>query len=48
MSQGHHEPAVNPLPPVVVALFIAIVVPEAIFSLGASGLVGGPGAVGWR
>ena len=48
MSHAPQEPAVNPLPPVVVALFIAIVVPEAIFSLGQAGLVGGPGAVGWR
>ena len=48
MSEGYSEPAVNPLPPVVVALFIAVVVPEALFSLGAAGVIGGPGAVGWR
>lgn len=48
MSQGNPEPAVNPLPPVVVALFIAVVVPEALFSLGAAGVIGGPGAIGWR
>lgn len=46
----HQKPSspVNPLPPVVVALFLVIVVIEAIFSLGARGLIGGPGAVGWR
>lgn len=41
-------PPVNPLPPVVVLLFLAIALPEAAFSLGAAGLVGGPEAVGWR
>lgn len=40
--------AVNPLPPVVVALFLVIMGVEAAFSLGTRGLVGGPGAVGWR
>jgi len=39
---------VNPLPPVVVALFVMIVLIEAAFALGARGLVGGAGAVGWR
>lgn len=39
---------VNPLPPVVWALFLAIVVPEALFSLGEAGMAGGADAVGWR
>lgn len=39
---------VNPLPPVVVLLFAAIVLPEVVFTLGATGWVGGPEAVGWR
>ena len=39
---------VNPLPPVVTALFVAIMGIEAVFSLGQAGLVGGPQAVGWR
>ena len=39
---------VNPMPPVVVALFVVIVVVEAAFSLGARGILGGPGAIGWR
>lgn len=42
------EPAVNPLPPLVVALFLAIMGIEIAFYLGARGLIGGPGAVGWR
>ncbi|WP_300060791.1 rhomboid family intramembrane serine protease [uncultured Roseobacter sp.] len=45
----HHDPSpVNPLPPVVVILFLAIAIPEAAFSLGARGLIGGNEAVGWR
>lgn len=48
MSNIHQEPAVNPLPPVVIILFLAIVIPEAVFSLGAAGVAGGPSAIGWR
>lgn len=48
MSSEHHTPAVNPLPPVVVALVLFIIGIELVFSLGARGLIGGPGAVGWR
>ena len=47
MNQSPMNP-MNPVPPVVLALCIVIVGIEAAFSLGASGLVGGPGAVGWR
>ncbi len=39
---------VNAVPPVVLALFLAIAGVEAVLSLGATGLVGGPTAVGWR
>jgi len=48
MSSEPYTPAVNPLPPVVAALFLIIMGIEAIFSLGARGLIGGPEAVGWR
>lgn len=48
MKHPHQESPVNPLPPVVWALFLVIVGLEAAFSLGARGLVGGPEAVGWR
>jgi membrane associated rhomboid family serine protease len=40
--------AVNALPPVVLVLFLAIAGVEAALSLGSLGVVGGPGAVGWR
>lgn len=48
MQTHERHPAVNPLPPVVVALFIVIMGIELAFTLGARGLIGGPGAVGWR
>lgn len=48
MSEHHDPSPVNPLPPVVVILFLAIAIPEAAFSLGARGLIGGSEAVGWR
>lgn len=38
----------NPVPPFALVLFLVILGIEAAFSLGARGLVGGPGAVGWR
>jgi membrane associated rhomboid family serine protease len=48
MSSESHTPVVNPLPPVVAALFLFIMGIEVIFSLGSRGLIGGPQAVGWR
>ena len=39
---------INPLPPVVIVLFAAIMAVEAMFTLGAQGLAGGPQAIGWR
>lgn len=48
MSSPETESPFNPLPPVVMALFLLILVVEIIFSLGARGIVGGPGAIGWR
>lgn len=47
--QDYEDPSpFNALPPVVVILFLALALPEAAFSLGEAGLVGGPQAVGWR
>lgn len=43
----NHAP-VNPLPPVVVALFLLILGVEGVVSLGGYGLIGGPQALGWR
>ena len=48
MSSDPDPSPVNPLPPLVVLLFLAIVLIEAGFSLGAQGWIGGPGAIGWR
>jgi membrane associated rhomboid family serine protease len=48
MSSNSPTPVVNPLPPVVAALFLFIMGVEAMFSLGTRGMIGGPGAVGWR
>lgn len=48
MTHPHNEAPVNPLPPVVVALFLVLAGIELSFFLGAQGLIGGPGAVGWR
>jgi len=45
---GGFEPPVNPIPPVVVLLTLAIVLVEGAFSLGAAGFVGGPTGIGWR
>ena len=42
------ESPVNPLPPLVVALFLVIVGIDVAFTFGARGFVGGPEAVGWR
>lgn len=48
MSSQPPASAVNPLPPVVAALFLVIMGIEMAFFLGARGMVGGPAAVGWR
>lgn len=39
---------VNPLPAVVVALFLMIIGIEAVLSLAARGIIGGAGGIGWR
>lgn len=45
----YREPSpLNPLPPAVWLLFLALALPELAFSLGEAGLIGGAGAVGWR
>lgn len=48
MSDPKPHAPVNPLPPVVAALFLVILGIEIVLSLGARGLIGGPSAVGWR
>lgn len=55
MTQGpngdkapHAQPPVNPLPAVVVGLFLVLLGVEAAFSLGEMNLLGGAQAVAWR
>jgi len=48
MTHPQNQSPVNPLPPVVMLLVLAMVLAEAAFSLGTRGLAGGPSAVGWR
>ena len=42
------EAPVNPLPPVIAALALLIAGVELVLTLAGRGLIGGPGAVGWR
>lgn len=45
------EPGVSPVnavPPVVLALFFAVAGVEIVLAMAAQGLIGGPGAIGWR
>ena len=48
MSESSNVSPVNPLPPVVTALFLILLGIELVFQAGARGLAGGPEAVGWR
>lgn len=43
-----NEAPVNPLPAVVWALALPMIALEVVLNAGASGIVGGPGAIGWR
>ncbi len=42
------QPLMNPLPPAVVALALAIFAVEVLLSAGARGFIGGAEAIGWR
>lgn len=48
MDQDPSAPPLNPLPPIVWLLALPLIAMELVLSLGASGVVGGPQAVGWR
>jgi membrane associated rhomboid family serine protease len=48
MDDPNLEPPVNPLPPTVILVFLAIAGVEAGLSLAEAGMIGGPGAIGWR
>ena len=42
------EPAVNPIPPVVIVLCLMVVLVELALSAAAAGMIGGPRGIGWR
>lgn len=48
MSRETHIAPINPLPMVVWILALPMIAMEIVVNLGASGIVGGPQAVGWR
>ena len=48
MSSSQSPKAINPLPPVVAALFLVVMGVEVAFWAGSKGMIGGPGAIGWR
>lgn len=48
MSDYGGESPINPIPPLVLAIFVVMAGIEVMFQLGARGLIGGPEAVGWR
>ncbi|SFS95656.1 Rhomboid family protein [Sulfitobacter marinus] len=48
MTDPDFQPPVNPMPAVVTLLFLAIAGVEAGLFLAEAGIIGGPGAVGWR
>ena len=43
-----NEPAVNPIPPVVIVLCLIVVLVELVLSAAAAGMIGGPQGLGWR
>jgi membrane associated rhomboid family serine protease len=47
-DQDHNAPPVNPLPPAVVVLALAIFGIELVFTAAGSGILGGPAGTGWR
>lgn len=47
-SDPDFEPPVNPLPPVVILLVLAMVLVEGALSLAGAGFVGGATGIGWR
>lgn len=46
--QDPNAPPINPLPPVVWLLALPMIALELLLNAGGSGMVGGPGAIGWR
>ena len=48
MDNTRNEAPLNPLPAIVWVLVLPLIAMELVLSLGESGLVGGPQAIGWR
>jgi len=48
VTQDPNAPPLNPLPPVVWLIALPIIAMELVVNAGASGVVGGPDAIGWR
>ena len=48
MSSDPNVSPINPIPPVVAALFLVIMGIEVVFYLASKGMIGGPEGVGWR
>ena len=48
MQDPDFQPPVNPLPPAVIFLFLAMAGVEAVLSLAEAGILGGRDAIGWR
>jgi len=48
MAYDPNESALNPIPPLILALFVVSMAIEAMLQLGTRGIIGGPTAVGWR
>lgn len=48
MHDDRNPAPLNPLPPVVWLLVLPLIAMEAVLQIGASGLAGGPDAIGWR
>lgn len=48
MQEEQNESPFNSVPPVVGALALFVIGIECVFYLGATGIIGGPAAVGWR
>jgi rhomboid protease GluP len=48
MSEVRGESPINPIPLIVVGLFLVLLVIEAVLSLSAQGLIGGRQGIGWR
>lgn len=47
-QEDHNAPPINPLPPVVVVVSLAIIAVELLFQAAENGFIGGAQGIGWR